>query len=230
MSKLAQAGDSSTASPACACSVATFTAVCMLSACSSGTPVACSAASISGASRPISTTARQQRCTADAKGAKSWPLPSPPRITTSWRSAPRPLRAASVAPTLVPLLSSKYSTCSTMPTGSTRCGSPRYSRRPYSMGASGAPVCSARASAASALLALWRPRMRSASAGIRRWIYSSSSTVARARLPLSVSSCSPARTSQTMPLTSSRPKSPGREGMPKPKLIQSRWNSPLAAL
>jgi hypothetical protein len=47
-----------------------------------------------------------------------------------------------------------------------------YSRRPCSMGASGQPMAVASASAASALAALWRPRTRSASAGIRRcrWI------------------------------------------------------------
>jgi hypothetical protein len=61
-------------------------------------------------------------------------------------------------------------------TDCTRCGSPTYSRRPCSMGASGQPMAVASASAASALAALWRPRTRSASAGIRRcrWISSTS--------------------------------------------------------
>ena len=37
------------------------------------------------ASRPISATARAWRATGAASGAKSWPLPSPPRMTTSLR-------------------------------------------------------------------------------------------------------------------------------------------------
>ena len=65
-------------------------------------------------------------------------------------------------------------------TNSTRCGSPRYSRRPCSIGASGQPMAVASASAASALAALWRPRMRSASAGIRRCRCSSSASACAA--------------------------------------------------
>ena len=38
---------------------------------------------------------------------------------------PEPVEGGTVAPTLVPLLSSKYSTSSIKPTDSTRCGSPR---------------------------------------------------------------------------------------------------------
>ena len=110
--------------------MALVAASCIEPACISVTPVAASAASISGASRPISTTARAYWRTGSASGSKSWPLPSPPRITTTRRSSPRPPSAATVAPTLVPLLSSKYSTSSISATGSTRCGSPRYSRRP----------------------------------------------------------------------------------------------------
>ena len=127
--------------------------------------------------------------------------------------------AATVAPTLVPLLSSKYSTPSTMASGSTRCGSPRYSRRPYSIGASGQPAACARARAARALTALCRPRMRSASAGIRRWMWISS---ASSRRRLRVSSASWARTSQVMPFTLSMPKSPGRWGMSPPKVTCAR--------
>ena len=88
--------------------------------------------SIASASRPIVSTARAWRASGAASGAKSWPLPSPPRMTTSLpgaRSAPRPSSAATVAPTLVPLLSSNASTPSMLATSSTRCGSPRYSRR-----------------------------------------------------------------------------------------------------
>ena len=38
---------------------------------------------MAAASRPISATARAWRATGAASGAKSWPLPSPPRITAS---------------------------------------------------------------------------------------------------------------------------------------------------
>ncbi len=96
-----------------------------------------------GASRPIVSAARACRRSGTTSGAKSWPLPSPPRMTTSLagaRSAPRPSSAATVAPTLVPLLSSKASTPSTLATYSTRCGSPRYSRSACSIGASGQPI------------------------------------------------------------------------------------------
>lgn len=219
MSRLAQAGESSTASPACARCAAACTASGSVAQSASGTPTPCSAARICGASRPISTTARAWRATGAASGEKSCPLPSPPRMTTRRRSAPRPARAATVAPTLVPLLSSKYSTSRTMPMGSTRCGSPRYSRRPYSMGASGQPAACARASAARALVALCRPRMRSASAGMRRCTCSSSSC-ALERLAVSSASC--ARTSQAMPLSTSMPKSPGRCGMSAPKVTWAR--------
>ena len=60
-------------------------------------------------SRQIKATARANRAIGLASGQKSWPLPSPPRITASLLgalSAPSPSSAATVAPTLVPLLSS----------------------------------------------------------------------------------------------------------------------------
>ena len=110
--------------------------------------------------------------------------------------------AATVAPTLVPLLSSKYSTSCTIATDSTRWGSPAYSRKPYSMGAKAWPVLAASAKAAKAFKALCRPRMRKASAGIRRCKKISSSSPF---LRLRVASAGKARTSQVMPLTSSRP-------------------------
>ena len=212
MSKLAQAGDISTASPARACRVASDTACSIDSAANSSTPAGSSTARMAGASRPIRTAARTWRATGAASGSKSCPLPSPPRITTSLRLppvapgsssvSPRPRKAATVAPTLVPLLSSKYSIWLTIPTDSTRCGSPRYSRSPNSIGPSGQPAALASASAASALTALWRPRIRSASTGIKRWMkISSTSSVFLRR----VSSASCARTSQAMPLTSSMP-------------------------
>jgi hypothetical protein len=216
MSRLAQAGLSSTASPLCAWAKHQGTAASSVAWRWKGTPVPASMASMASASRPIVATARAWRATGPASGPKSWPLPSPPRMTTSlpWRSAPRPSSAATVAPTLVPLLSSKASTPPTTPTDSTRCGSPRYSRRPCSIGASGQPMAVASASAASALAALWRPRMRSASAGIRRCrMISSGSSLRR----LIVSSAGMARTSQAMPPSTTRPKSPGCCGGFRPK-------------
>ena len=59
------------------------TASSMLSARSTGTPAPASAAAISAPSRPISTTARACCATAGFSGLKSWPLPSPPAISTT---------------------------------------------------------------------------------------------------------------------------------------------------
>src|SRR6218665_167335 len=98
---------------------------------SGGRRVSGGAARISGASQPISSTARSWRASGAASGAKSCPLPWPPTMTTRRRPAPgppcapSPSMAATVAPTLVPLLSSKNSTPSMQATDSTRCGSPR---------------------------------------------------------------------------------------------------------
>jgi hypothetical protein len=78
----------------------------------------------------------------------------------------------------------------------------------------------ASASAASALIALWRPRMRSASAGIRRCRCSSTASSLRLRFWVSSASC--ARTSQAMPLTISMPKSPGAAACPAPNVIAVR--------
>ena len=46
----------------------------------------------------------------------------------------------------------------------------KHCTKPNKMGAKGQPAAAHSASAASALLALWRPRIRSASAGINRWM------------------------------------------------------------
>lgn len=103
MSRLAQAGDSSTTSPACASSAARRTASRSDSTAMQSTPVAANTRPISGPSWPISSTARAWRDTTGISGEKSWPLPWPPAIsTTGW---PMPSSAATVAPTLVPLLS-----------------------------------------------------------------------------------------------------------------------------
>ena len=102
---------------------------------------------------------------------------------------------------------------------STRCGSPLYSRSPCSIGASGQPSAVASASAASAFAALWRPRTRNASAGIRRCTWSSSGASPRFLEP---SSLSCARTSHAMPCSTTRPKSPGRCGASSPKRITLR--------
>src|SRR5690606_4084937 len=107
MSRLAQAGDNSTASPASASSLQRCTASSRVATRTSGT-ASHSAAASSSASRPTSTTARQKRATAAFSAEKSAPLPSPPATSTSLpsRSAPRPAMAASAAPTLVALESS----------------------------------------------------------------------------------------------------------------------------
>src|SRR3989440_6496607 len=51
-----------------------------------GTPAPATAASINGASRPISTSPRAERSTALLSGEKSCPLPSPPAMRTSFAS------------------------------------------------------------------------------------------------------------------------------------------------
>jgi hypothetical protein len=74
-----------------------------------------------------------------------------------------------VAPTLVPLLSSKYSTSDDAhrlhPVRLAAVFAQAVQHGPERAAGRG----QASASAASAFTALWRPRMRSASAGIRRW-------------------------------------------------------------
>ena len=59
---------------------------------------------MAGASLPINTACRTLLRNAAASGAKSWPLPSPPAMSTS--GPDRPDTAARVAPTFVPLESS----------------------------------------------------------------------------------------------------------------------------
>ena len=103
MSRLAQAGDSSTVSPGARRALPRRTASCI------------------DAARLRRAHARERRCerrriladqhdvphlaaNAAASGAKSWPLPSPPAIITSGPGMPA--TAAMVAPTLVPLESS----------------------------------------------------------------------------------------------------------------------------
>ena len=134
--------DISTASPAWACSCTRPRPPAWLSASSSGTP------------HVGQRGANQRRIAADQhhgagiarhrRGQRREVLPlavaAQNHAPACGARRPDPASAATVAPTLVPLLSSKYSTPSTMPIGSTRCGSPRYSRRPYSMGASAQPV------------------------------------------------------------------------------------------
>ena len=103
MSRLAQAGDSSTVSPGRAARAAACTACGSVAQISSvHTPSSTRASS--SASRPISTAWRTLPRKAAASGVKSWPLPSPPAISTSGPGMPA--TAASVAPTLVPLESS----------------------------------------------------------------------------------------------------------------------------
>ncbi len=109
-----------------------------------------------GASRPISSTARQCASTAARSGAKSCPLPSPPAISTTGR--PRPSSATCVAATVVPFESSMNSTPPASAIRCIRCGRPskrgeRRQRRARSIFA----TAEASASAASAFSALCRP-------------------------------------------------------------------------
>jgi hypothetical protein len=99
MSRLEQAGDSNTVSPVCANRAAARTASSMLVA-RAVWQMPASAVSMSPASRPNNTVVRTLPRKASASGVKSWPLPSPPAMTTSGPA--RPPTAASVAPTLVP--------------------------------------------------------------------------------------------------------------------------------
>src|SRR5690606_17154268 len=107
MSRLAQAGDSSTASPASASTLLRCTASSRVPTRTSGA-ASPKASARRSASRPSSTTARQKRATGAFSAEKSAPLPSPPAISTSLPaiSAPRPSIAANAAPTLVALESS----------------------------------------------------------------------------------------------------------------------------
>ncbi len=187
------------------------------------------------AARPCRSARRRAACarTAAASGAKSWPLPSPPRMTTMRRAAPgtgapRPCRAATVAPTLVPLLSSTKSTPPTRATSSVRCGSPAYAASARRAGASGTPAARTSASAASALSALCAPRTRSASPGISRWTAGAPASSA-ADTRAGAESRPPRRrrrgggaasvhASQASPASCTRPNCPGACGASLPKL------------
>ena len=169
----------------------------------SGTPRPASAASISAASRPISATARAWRATGAASGAKSCPLPSPPRITHQLAPAPVGAQAvergdggADVGALAVVEGFDAVDAWPRAPRGAARRGI-RAGRAASAPAGSRSALASA--SAASALAALWRPRMRSASAGIRR-CRCSSCCLALAALDASRRPRS-ARTSQAMPFS-----------------------------
>jgi hypothetical protein len=84
MSKLAQAGDSSTASPGCASAAARRTASLHVRRFRSDAGAGRWPFRSAGPSRPISTSGAGVRATAASRsGEKSCPLPSPPRITRS---------------------------------------------------------------------------------------------------------------------------------------------------
>ena len=163
-SRLAHAGDSSTASPGCASAIARVDGgVERADRSPRRARVPASARAISGASRPISSTARQSASTADLSGRKSWPLPSPPAISTAGRSMPS--SAACVAPTVVAFESSMNSTPPASATRSIRCGRPRNARSASSTLRSMRATVDTSASAASAFSALWRPTSASDAVG-----------------------------------------------------------------
>ena len=122
-SRLAQAGDSSTASPRLrqlrsrarpprrACRRARRWRV-----------VPASARSIAGASRPISSTARQ--CASTASAAARSPVPCRRRRRSARPGRPRPASAARVAATVVPFESSTNSTPPASAIFCIRCGRP----------------------------------------------------------------------------------------------------------
>jgi hypothetical protein len=135
------------------------------------------------ASRPIRATARACGATGARQRAKSWPLPSPPRITTS---LPAPCRRP--GPAAPPRWRRRWCPCCRrrprrrhgQRCHSTRCGSPRYSRRPCSMGASGQPMRRGQRQRGQRVGGVVAAADAQASAGIRRcrWIASSSLALA----------------------------------------------------
>ena len=130
MSKLAQAGDSSTASPGCAICAARCDRFLHGGGAFSGTPLAAIAFSISAASRPISSTCFA--CSRIAGRERREILALAVAAEDQHRLAsPRPFSAATVAPTLVPLESSSHSTPPRTATRCMRCGRPRKLRRPW---------------------------------------------------------------------------------------------------
>ena len=158
-----------------------------------------SAAAMAGASRPSSTTARQCISTLAFSGAKSWPLPSPPAISTTGRSMPS--RAAWVAATVVPLESLTNKTLPISATRSMRCGKPRKAQSAASTLASILATVEVSASAASAFSALCRP------------------TNARS---LAETSSAPPRASQDTACRSTSPQSFSLSGMPAPNVCTMR--------
>ena len=79
-----------------------------------------------------------------ASGAKSWPLPSPPGIRRSGgrfrRRLAQPVQRGDGRADVGALAVVEELDLVDAAIGSTRCGSPRYSRRPCSIGASGRPT------------------------------------------------------------------------------------------
>ena len=195
MSRLAQAGDSSTASPGRARAIARATPTSSAAANSIGASAPDSAAAITGASRPSRITARQYLTTSALSAAKSWPLPSPPAISTAGR--PRPSSAACVAATVVPFESLTNRTPPISATRSIRCGRPRNAASAAMTLPSIFATVDVRASAASALSALCRP------------------TSARS---LAASSSAPPRASQDAALRCTRPQSSSASGTPAPNV------------
>ena len=118
--------------------------------------VPASARAICGASRPISSTARQRASTARRSGAKSWPLPSPPAISTTGRAEAleRGQRRADVRALRVVDVQHAAARRRSAPSGAAGRGTRRARRAPAR------PIFAtddASASAASAFSALWRP-------------------------------------------------------------------------
>ena len=112
-----------------------------------------------GALLPMSATDLTCSSRLCANAEKSAPLPSPPAIrrTRFWPSA-RPLRAATVAPTLVAFESLNHSTPLWVATHSQRWGRPPKRRSVSTMAAMGKPAACPRARHAKALAALCEPR------------------------------------------------------------------------
>ena len=161
-------------------------------------------------SRPISTTASGWRAHRRGQRSEILALVLAAEDDHQLAALARPGRfsAATVAPTLVPLLSSKYSTSWMVATGSTRCGSPLYSRRPYSTGAEWATSRHGQRQAGECVDRVV-PAADAQRIGRHQALDVQVSSAASPALALVVSSASMARASQMMPLTTSRPKSPG---------------------
>src|SRR3990172_225462 len=155
ISKLEQAGESTTTSPSRAHSAAWTTASSREPASRMGTDPMSSRFILPCAS-PRRIAARAFRPRETRRGRKSTPLSFPPAMRTT--GSGNPSRHLRTAPTLVPFESLKKETPRTSRTNSTRCGSPAKAERPSRTASDGIPMRRAAPIAAMAFSTFCSPR------------------------------------------------------------------------